>query len=207
VCLRLSCFSCSNHDTKHQHKRPSPPPPSNTHQRPERTAAQLMTQTPEDELDERAREVAWGAAMCGLTITRYLTEHVASLPLGVMGRLVSANDTIMALLPLVDQPPWQRTRKGELERFTEGRWQVVAPADRLKVSQPDAQVWLALHNLLLEPSCRCGGLGAVDHSICLCLEVSHHYQHQPTNQPTNTPLSKVQTNPTNTTPTQSQVRP
>lgn len=42
----------------------------------------------------------------------------------------------------------------QLEKFVDGRWQAVAPLDRLKVVQADAQVWLALHNLLLEPSCR-----------------------------------------------------
>ena len=80
----------------------------------ERTATDLMGQAPEEELDERAAEVAWGAAMCGLTIARYLTEHVASLPLGVTARLVAGNDTVMALLPLVDRPPWVRTNKGKV---------------------------------------------------------------------------------------------
>jgi hypothetical protein len=58
--------------------------------------------------------VAWGAALCGLTIARYLTEHVASLPLAVTARLVSANDMVMALLPLVDRPPWTRQNKGQV---------------------------------------------------------------------------------------------
>lgn len=80
----------------------------------ERSATQLLSQSPGEELDERCAEVAWGAGMCGLTIARYLTEHVTSLPLGVMARLVSSNDTIMALLPLVDHPPWVRTVKGQV---------------------------------------------------------------------------------------------
>ncbi|GBF95610.1 hypothetical protein Rsub_08592 [Raphidocelis subcapitata] len=120
----------------------------------ERTAAQLLAASPEEELDERAADVAWGAALCGLTIARYLTEHVASLPLAVTARLVSANDTVMALLPLVDRPPWARHNKGQLEKFIDGRWQAVAPVDRLKLTQADGQVWLALHNLLLDPACR-----------------------------------------------------
>jgi hypothetical protein len=43
---------------------------------------------------------------------RYLTEHITHLPLGVMSRLLSANDAVMALLPLVDSPPWVRDRQG-----------------------------------------------------------------------------------------------
>lgn len=166
-----------------------------------RSAAQLLHAPPEQELAERAGEVAWGAALCGLTIARYLAEHVGALPLGVMARLGSGNDTIMALLPLADRPPWVRTskkgqvrggarasgraalppalgasphtgvvpkapspcrshRRTQTERFADGRWSAVPPADRLKLGQLDAQVWLALHNLLLEPACRCGGLCA-----------------------------------------------
>jgi hypothetical protein len=84
-----------------------------------RTAAELLARTPEQELEERVVEVAWSAAMCGLTVARYLTEHVPSLQLGVMARLVSSNDTIMALAQLVHQPPWARTNKGEV-RSAEG---------------------------------------------------------------------------------------
>ncbi|KIZ06797.1 hypothetical protein MNEG_1153 [Monoraphidium neglectum] len=120
----------------------------------DRSARQLLDLGPEEHLDEQLGEVTWGAGMCGLTIMRYLAEHLGSLPLGVMARLVSANDTIMALMPLVAQPPWARTHKGKMERYIQGYWQVVEPADRLQLALPDAQVWLALHNLLLEPACR-----------------------------------------------------
>jgi hypothetical protein len=52
-------------------------------------------------------------------------------------------------------------QKTQVEKFIDGRWQVVAPADRLKLTQADGQVWLALHNLLLDPACRWGGGGGV----------------------------------------------
>lgn len=42
----------------------------------------------------------------------------------------------------------------QTEKFIDGRWQVVPPVDRLKVTQLDGQVWLALVNLLVEPACR-----------------------------------------------------
>lgn len=43
---------------------------------------------------------------------RYLTDNITQLPLGVMSRLLSAQDAVMALLPLVDSPPWVRDRPG-----------------------------------------------------------------------------------------------
>ena len=53
---------------------------------------------------------------------------------------MSTNDTIMALLPLLDEPPWQRRRKRQLERYIHSRWVPVEPRDRLKLALPEAQV-------------------------------------------------------------------
>jgi hypothetical protein len=86
---------------------------------PEPSAKELLQQSAEEHLDAQAADVDWHAALCGLTIVRYLAEHVTALPLGVMARLVSSNDTIMALLPLVDRPPWLRTHKGQVRRRVE----------------------------------------------------------------------------------------
>eukprot|EP00775_Hariotina_reticulata_P002321 gene2321-2629_t len=115
-----------------------------------------LLETALEELQGKKAETDFSTALCGLTILRYLTDHITTLPLGLMGRLLSANDAIMTLLPLVDSPPWVRSGKGsaKLEKFIDGRWQLVAPGDRLKISQLDGQVWLSLVNLLVEPSCR-----------------------------------------------------
>lgn len=48
---------------------------------------------------------------------RYMTDHITQLPLGVMSRLLSAHDAVMALLPLVDSPPWVRDRPGGKVRY------------------------------------------------------------------------------------------
>lgn len=40
------------------------------------------------------------------------------------------------------------------EVFNEGRWQVMPPEDRLKLCKADAQVWIALYNLITDPKCR-----------------------------------------------------
>lgn len=48
-----------------------------------------MEQPPLEELHERAMEVRFGAAQCGLTILRYLTDHASKLSLSVLARIVS----------------------------------------------------------------------------------------------------------------------
>ena len=42
----------------------------------------------------------------------------------------------------------------QMEHFSANEWQAVAPADKLLLSSLDAQVWLSLNNLLVEPCCR-----------------------------------------------------
>lgn len=74
----------------------------------------MLAMTPDQELTEKEAEVQLGTALCAVTVLRYLTDHAASLPLGLMSRLVSANDTVMALLPLAERPPWVRTRRGKV---------------------------------------------------------------------------------------------
>ncbi|WIA09269.1 hypothetical protein OEZ85_008677 [Tetradesmus obliquus] len=122
---------------------------------PERSVQEVLALSPLQELEDKRAETDFAAALCGLTILRYLSDHVTSLPLGLMSRLLGAHDAVMALLPLVEAPPWVRSRKsGKTEKFIDGRWQVVPPADRMKIAQLDGQVWLSLVNLLVEPACR-----------------------------------------------------
>jgi hypothetical protein len=168
---------------------------------------EVLALSPQQELADKQRETEFGTALCAVTILRYLTDHVGGLPLGLLSRLSSANDTLMGLLPLVERPPWVRTRKGkvgglggraraqgvggrgrregwaigpptleppggswlhgqggvaggvmvgrrtaaahgllpasgvlQVERYEGNRWQQVAPEDRLRVGQADAQV-------------------------------------------------------------------
>lgn len=80
----------------------------------DRSVQETLAMTPLEELEEKQAEVDFGTAMCALTILRYLTDYLPTLPMGLLSRLVSTNDSIMALLPLVDKPPWVRTRKGKV---------------------------------------------------------------------------------------------
>ena len=57
-------------------------------------------------------------------------------------RLAGKWDVALALIPLLDRPPWERFHKGKLERYMEGYWQPVLPEDRLKLTQQGAQVRL-----------------------------------------------------------------
>lgn len=71
---------------------------------------------------------------------RYLSDYIDVLPLGTLTRMVKANDTLMALVPLLEDPPWVRRRNKKLEKYVGNVWTAVDPRDRLQLTQHDAQV-------------------------------------------------------------------
>eukprot|EP00958_Prasinococcus_capsulatus_P018851 scaffold2254_cov393-Prasinococcus_capsulatus_cf.AAC.19 len=136
----------------------------------ERTSSDLMHMTEEDEQSEKLAQIRFHSALCAVSIVRYLAEHIASLPIGAMARLLDTNDVIMLLIPLLEARPWMRHRRkktgaatdqskevrtaGVTEVFEEGRWVERNSRDRLQICKSDAQVWLALYHLMVEPKCR-----------------------------------------------------
>jgi hypothetical protein len=129
----------------------------------------MMASSALDDLEEKRGELEFGTALAALTIVRYLADHCTSLPMGLLNRLTRTNDTIMALLPLLENPPWVRQNKGkvrgfgqlvatpctgrpcripqvsaslwlQLERFSNSRWTTLSAADRLQLCQHDIQV-------------------------------------------------------------------
>ena len=73
-------------------------------------------------------------------LVRYVSDYLHVLPLGVLTRMVARNDTLMALLPLLEDPPWVRRRGSKTEKFIGNVWKAVEPRDRLRLTQQDAQV-------------------------------------------------------------------
>eukprot|EP00899_Mesostigma_viride_P004491 jgi/Mesvir1/14042/Mv03116-RA.1 len=124
----------------------------------QRSASELLALPAQDELEDKLKSVRFGTAMCALTILRYLTDYVGDLPISVMARMMSTHDSIMQLVPLLDAQPWTRRRERQgkpmVEKFQDGAWHEVARDERLRVAKPEAQVWLALHNLVVDPRCR-----------------------------------------------------
>ena len=62
------------------------------------------------------------------------------LPLALLTRMVRTNDTLMVLVPLLEDPPWVRRRNKKTEKFIGNVWTAVETRDRLRLTQHDAQV-------------------------------------------------------------------
>jgi len=119
-------------------------------------AQALLKQTPLEDMEEKLKGTDFGIALASLSILRYLTDYMNDLPVGVMTRLVTTNDTLMTLVPLLDSPPWVRRNKKKKcwEKYVDGSWSAVKSDERLRLTQLDAQVWLALNNLVVDPKVR-----------------------------------------------------
>ena len=105
-------------------------------------------------LRQQLLDIGFGVAVCATSLLRFLSDHVNVLPLGVVSRLLHTHDVLLALVPLVENPPWTRRRGGRLEKFSDQRWTVVAPRDAAMMTKLEGQVWLTIYNLMMDKACR-----------------------------------------------------
>uniref|UniRef100_A0AAY4E406 Zinc finger MYND domain-containing protein 10 n=1 Tax=Denticeps clupeoides TaxID=299321 RepID=A0AAY4E406_9TELE len=100
-------------------------------------------------LQKQRDELELEIALKALSVLRYITDHVESLGLSVLSRLLRTHNLPCVLVQLVEHSPWNR-----LEKYMDGKWREVPPEDQLKMSKQDGQVWITLLNLLLRPECQ-----------------------------------------------------
>ncbi|KAG5191579.1 hypothetical protein JKP88DRAFT_271291 [Tribonema minus] len=118
-------------------------------------AAELEERDPVKELLAQADDVEFRCCVTAVTMLRFICEHIAALPLGVATRLLDTHDVLLGIVPLIENPPWtRRLDSGKWQKFIDFKWQDVKPADLLKLTRLEAQVWLALFHLVTQPECR-----------------------------------------------------
>ncbi|XP_069793400.1 zinc finger MYND domain-containing protein 10-like isoform X2 [Narcine bancroftii] len=107
------------------------------------------------ELQKQSHELEFDISVKALSILRYITDHIDSLPLSVPARLLNTHNVLCVLVRLLEHCPWSRYNfKGELQKYADGKWYTVPLEDQLKITKLDGQVWIALYNLLLRPECQ-----------------------------------------------------
>lgn len=105
-------------------------------------------------LPAQKAELEFQCCMTALSITRFLTEHMTKLDLGVMGRIINPNDMPMQLVPLLDVNPWTHRSADGNKTFVDGKWEALEDSDYLRLNKYQAQVWLSIYNLVMEPTMR-----------------------------------------------------
>ncbi|XP_010143389.1 PREDICTED: zinc finger MYND domain-containing protein 10, partial [Buceros rhinoceros silvestris] len=106
------------------------------------------------ELQEQAETMEFEISLKALSVLRFITDQVESLPLSALTRMLRTHNLPCLLVELVEHCPWSCWEAGKLKKFENGTWHVVPPEDQMKMTKLDGQVWLALLNLLLSPECQ-----------------------------------------------------
>ncbi|XP_016360216.1 zinc finger MYND domain-containing protein 10 [Sinocyclocheilus anshuiensis] len=115
------------------------------------THAQLSDTASVQDLQRQSDMLEFEISVKALSVLCYVTDHIESLSLSVLSRMLCTHNMPCVLVQLVENCPWNR---GTLEKYTEGKWRTVRLEDQLKLSKHDGQVWMALLNLLLKPDCQ-----------------------------------------------------
>jgi len=121
---------------------------------PPKTAQEEAAMSEMERLEDQERQISFGSACSAVTLVRFLSDNAKLLPLGVLTRMLSDHDILQTLVPLLDRPPWRRVKGGGAQVFSDGRWADQPAEEARRLTKMDAQVWLALNNLLLAPECR-----------------------------------------------------
>ncbi|CAH2057261.1 unnamed protein product, partial [Iphiclides podalirius] len=89
-----------------------------------------------------------------IVLIKYLAEHMEVSGLGACSatNLYKTNDVPSILCHLLQLEPWRRINdKGDLQVFNYGRWSRPSTEDLTRMHRSEAQLWLCLRQLLLEP--------------------------------------------------------
>ncbi|XP_019402998.1 PREDICTED: zinc finger MYND domain-containing protein 10 isoform X1 [Crocodylus porosus] len=106
------------------------------------------------ELQKQAEMMEFEISLRALSVLRFITDQVESLPLSALTRMLNTHNLPCLFVELLEHCPWSRRTAGKLKKFENGMWYVVPPEDHAKMTKLDGQVWIALYNLLLSPECQ-----------------------------------------------------
>ncbi|XP_063708582.1 zinc finger MYND domain-containing protein 10 homolog [Culicoides brevitarsis] len=100
------------------------------------------------ELQGQIKDMTFHIGMKAITILAYIVDHLETLPLGAVTRLVKIHDTPCILSEILQVRPWMRRRKKGFEKYIDEKWKRVSGDLILKVVKPEAQTWFCLRQLL-----------------------------------------------------------
>jgi len=117
-------------------------------------AAEIDNQDPLVDIENQSTDIDFRTAVVAVFILRFLTSHVAKLSVTVMTRMLETHDFVLAMVPLIENPPWVRKTKAGWEKYDDHTWAPVKPENLLTMSRCEGQPWLVLYNLLCDAECR-----------------------------------------------------
>jgi len=118
-------------------------------------AKDCAAQTDLEILEGQVLDLEFQIGMCVISVTRFLTDHRAGLPLSATVRLLDTQDFLMVLCPMIEKAPWVRKSiRGEVQKYEKQEWVLVDEEDMGKLPELQVQLFLAVHNLVMDQDCR-----------------------------------------------------
>lgn len=101
-----------------------------------------------EELQAQSSALEFEISLKAVSVLSYIANHTDSI--SVVNRMLCTHNMPCVLVQLIESCPWSRSRKGQVEKYINGKWQKIPAEDHLKMTKLDGQVWLALYNLVLK---------------------------------------------------------
>jgi len=121
----------------------------------QKSAQEVISQTRAEEFADQCSDIEFKIQMMCLSIVRFVSDYIAFLPIGVLNHLVCECDILCVLAPLIELKPWLRTGRADRREVYEGqKWTIVEPGEYARLPRLEAQVWITIYNLFMNPQCR-----------------------------------------------------
>eukprot|EP00039_Didymoeca_costata_P009064 m.120071 g.120071 ORF g.120071 m.120071 type:complete len:448 (+) comp14345_c0_seq2:91-1434(+) len=115
---------------------------------------ELLNAGGQKQLEDQINTLPFDICTKAVSIMFYLLDNCKVIPLGCLTRILNTHDTPCGLASLLLHSPWNRKGKDGDERYVDGRWMATDPSDKFKLTKTEAQVWMSLFTVLMNPDCR-----------------------------------------------------
>lgn len=106
----------------------------------------------EEELQKQIAELDFAMGIESLSIIRFITDHLSDLSLSTVQQLIEQCDIFCILIPLMELKPWKKTTKAGKMIYDNQQWK--KSKDIMQVPKAEAQIWLTVYNLFMNPDVR-----------------------------------------------------
>ncbi|GIY13239.1 zinc finger MYND domain-containing protein 10 [Caerostris extrusa] len=94
-----------------------------------------------DRLERQKKEIAFESGVKCISLLSYMTQHLKTIPLGVLHRLLIVHDIPLLFTKMLHESPWVKEVNGEKLKYSDGKWNKAnGNDDFMKVSKTEGQV-------------------------------------------------------------------
>eukprot|EP00474_Spongospora_subterranea_P004847 CRZ05305.1 hypothetical protein [Spongospora subterranea] len=105
-------------------------------------------------LNRQKRTMEFGLCADAISMIRLISDHIDSLPLGLVTRMLNRQDILLSLVTVLDSGVFNRREEGKVEKFSDQEWRPVQGNDQFKLTRLEGNIWIAIYNFTMSPTCR-----------------------------------------------------